>query len=144
MLSGVYLGAVWRGTGDKTLGKSLGTFLLDFTVVVAKIHMSGTFVTVWKSRTFHDKTLVVTLLWHYVDIVGVTGSIPVTPTISPSRKIHKIKILHPPCSIDLCCLLSPDNIWLSAFCRDSVGMKRASPIINYPLLKFLVGACKKN
>ena len=26
---------------------------------------------------------------HYVDIVGVTGSIPVTPTISSSRKMHE-------------------------------------------------------
>ena len=26
---------------------------------------------------------------HYVDIVGVTGSIPVTPTISPIRKMHE-------------------------------------------------------
>ena len=57
MLYWVDIGAIWGGTGDKTLGKSLGTFwalfghflgtfLLDFTVVVAKIHMSGTFVTV--------------------------------------------------------------------------------------------------
>ena len=26
---------------------------------------------------------------HYVDIVGVKGSIPVTPTISPIRKMHE-------------------------------------------------------
>ena len=80
---------------------------------------------------------------HYVDIVGVTGSIPVTPTISPTRKIHKIKILHLPCSIGLCCLLSPDSILLSVFYRDSLGMKRVSPIVKYPSSNFWWGHVRK-
>ena len=57
---------------------------------------------------------------HYVDIVGVTGSIPVTPTISSSGKLHKNIILMRFVASGLCILISSNIVEMPMCCRHSV------------------------
>ena len=70
----------------------------------------------------------------YVDIVGVTGSIPVTPTIFFSRKIHKYKCLVRILASCLYISISANIIKISADCRHSTDMKQPIQAGEYPPL----------
>ena len=73
---------------------------------------------------------------HYVDIVGVTGSIPVTPTISLSKKCMKTA-RYGACWRHACAfqfhLISSKCLQIADNCRHNAGMKWPVQAGEYPL-----------
>ena len=82
---------------------------------------------------------------HYVDIVGVTGSIPVTPTISFNRKIHENSRIWHILASCLCISILPKIIKMSADRRHNADMKRLVQAGEYPPIYFETGCrCAQN
>ena len=57
---------------------------------------------------------------HFVDIEGVTGSIPVTPTISSEMLLKQGVIFGAYLLSGLCVLISSNIVFMATSCRHSV------------------------
>ena len=75
---------------DRLISKSLFSTRLHGTKLAQKLAIvpKNPYICVYQAIDSID-TFVASSGLHYVDIVAVTGSIPVTPTISSPRKMHE-------------------------------------------------------